>query len=171
MQASQSPVDDCVIWCALHSCTQKLRMVMHDFHYIDDDSSTSAVRTAELFNCAGGIVSPRTRIFRQAGIVPPFRSETIPPSVGAHTGALDKVLNGQKANCCFTLATVNSRCNWYLYGRQSRAMLTGRGNDQTVQGTNDDAQISKLCVPCVSICRRGWRHPTTSHLMYFAGLV
>ena len=25
-----------------------------------------------------------------------------------------------------------------------RAMLTGRGNDQTVQGTNDDAQISKL---------------------------
>ncbi|KAL0034420.1 hypothetical protein WJX79_001255 [Trebouxia sp. C0005] len=34
-----------------------------------------------------------------------------------------------------------------LYGLAGCAMLTGKGNDQTVQGTNDDAQISKLsCV-------------------------
>ncbi|KAL3137929.1 hypothetical protein ABBQ38_005176 [Trebouxia sp. C0009 RCD-2024] len=32
-------------------------------------------------------------------------------------------------------------------------MLTGRGSDQTVQGTNDDAQISKLSCVKLGYCR------------------
>ncbi len=50
-------------------------------------------------------------------------------------------------------------------------MLTGKGNDQTVQGTNDDAQISKLYVSSESSPQNMWRqHIASPRAMNAAGL-
>ncbi len=50
-------------------------------------------------------------------------------------------------------------------------MLTGKGNDQTVQGTNDDAQISKLYVSSESPPQNAWRqHIVSPRALNDAGL-
>ncbi|KAL0024734.1 hypothetical protein WJX77_012039 [Trebouxia sp. C0004] len=64
------------------------------------------------------------------GVVSPLQRTKL----SSKNSTLANLLKGKENKC-------------HIYGLAGCAMLTGKGNDQTVQGTNDDAQISKLsCV-------------------------
>lgn len=84
----------------------------------------------------------------------------------------------QRANCAekssknstLTNLPTGGEYKFHIYGLAGCAMLTGKGNDQTVQGTNDDAQISKLYASSESSPQNMWRqHIASPHAMNDAG--
>ena len=95
--------------------------------------------------------------YRPTGVVSPLQRANCAEK-SSKNSTLTNLLRGREYKC-------------HIHGLAGCAMLTGKGNDQTVQGTNDDAQISKLYVSSDPSPQNMWRqHVASPRAMNDAGL-
>lgn len=103
------------------------------------------------------LMKSEAHFYRPAGVVSPLQRANCAEK-SSKNSTLTNLLRGREYKC-------------HIHGLAGCAMLTGKGNDQTVQGTNDDAQISKLYVSSESSPQNMWRqHIKSPRAMNDAGL-